>query len=266
MKATNIRPATTAQAGDIAAIMAAGMSAKVRRITILGSPLLHAYIAGQLTSATGDAFLVAEVEGRVVGVAGWRRLGGTLMLNHLYVQPEARGQGVGRALLADGLQRGSGEEAQSVAVDVFSESPRTRAWYVALGMTPQYRRVWLETPLPSPRSMSAGQCNVDGMEQADLDHARLGFSQFKLITFTAEYGIGRLADGVFRSVGFGILHDRHALAALATLDARRTLVCLGPPEELPPDALRAGRIVEESERLSVPYPALRARCVPAAFA
>lgn len=237
--------------------MQAGMSANVCRFTILGSPLLARYVTDQITKEGGDPFLIGIVEEEAAGMVSWRRTGNTLFLNHLYVLPEFRGRGLARALLVDGLERFATPEVETVGVDVFSESPVARAWYGTLGFQTEYRRVWLETALPAPRSMSDGQCNVDGLEFADQQHARQGFSQFKLITFDAEYSIGRLADGVFRSMSFNILRDRPALAGLAALDASRTLICVGAPEDLSPEAARTGRVIEESERLIVSTEHLR---------
>lgn len=258
METPLIRPANIADAAAIAAIMRNGMSPMVQRITILGSPLLHAYVEAHIGRSTGDPFAVAEVDGLVVGMATWRRMQGTLMLNHLYVSEQCRGQSIGTALLIDGLQRCASAEVQTVAVDVFAESIRPREWYAALGMQPQFRRIWLETTLPAPRSMSEGKCTVEWLDQADVNHAQQGFSQFKLITFTAEYMIGRLAEEVFRAFGFGILSDRPALEGLGTLDARRTLVCIGAQEDLPAEAQRNAQTVTESERLSVPLATLKA--------
>jgi GNAT superfamily N-acetyltransferase len=238
--------------------MHAGMSPNVRRLTILGSPLLHHYVARQLESPAGDPYFVATVAHRVAGVASWRRMGPTLVLNHLYVAAESRGLGLGRALLAEGLRCLVADDVETLAVDVFSESQLARAWYAKLGLAPLYRCTWIETPLPPPRSMSDGQCTIEGMEQADREHAEQGFSQFKLHTFTAEYTVGRLGDEVFRIAGWGGFRDRPALAGLAALDARRVLISVGAPEDLPPDALRRSRIVAESERRAAPARSLRA--------
>ena len=258
MDVPTIRPANLADIGAIAALMHAGMSPLVQRITILGSPLLSAFVAAQIGSPSGDRFTVAEAGGQIAGVAAWRQVGTALILNHLYVQEDIRGHGIGTLLLSAGLQMWEERGVQTVEVDVFSESQRVGAWYAALGMEPQYRRSWLETTLPAPRSMSGRKCTVEGLEQADLDHARQGFSQFKLITFNGEYAIGRLAEAVFRTGGLAILADRPALEALGTLDARRSLVCFAPPEALCEEMLRRGRVLTESERLTCAAPRLAA--------
>ncbi len=231
----------------IAALMGAGMSPNVQRITILGSSLLHRRVREQIESGSGDCFLVALMGGRVAGMVSSRLLGGTLVLNHLYTDAGFRRRGIARALLEHALRA----EAEFVAVDVFLESRVARAWYAALGFSVEYRRVWLESTLPIPDARDRRNSSITGMEEADAAHAHHGFSNFKLSTSRAEYSIGRLADEVFRSMGFRILADGEALAALATLDRRRALLCIGAPEDVPAGTLERGRIVEESERLVV---------------
>lgn len=72
-----------------------------------------------LDPANEVACLVASVDGRVVGLAHYRRFArpssGTvgLFLDDLFADAEARGQGVGRALLAE-LSRLSAREGNSV--------------------------------------------------------------------------------------------------------------------------------------------------------
>ena len=248
-----VRQAIAADAEPITARMQAGMSANVQRITILGSPRLGAWVAGQLADPAGDRFLVAEVAGRVAGMGSSRVVGTTLMVNHLYTHPDFQRQGIARALLARALAEGS---ADSVAVDVFGESHIARRWYAGLGFAAEYRRVWWETALPAVEPEPAPAWTTRGLEAAEAAQSRQGFSSFQLVTPHAEYAIGRLTGALFRAIGFGILADPTALAALAALEPERTLLCIGAPEALPEDARLRGRILEESERLSVPHPTL----------
>lgn len=242
-----IRPATAADAGAIAELMETGMSVRVRRLTILGSSLLARWVASQIASEGGDAFLVADVDGKVAGMLSSRVTGTTLVLNHLYIGADFQRRGFARALVARALKEA---KTETVAVDVFPESRIARRWYADLGFKPEYERVWLETPLAAPvPQIGKIPWLTSGLEQADAVHTQHGFSNFKLTTPHAEYSIGRLSDSVFRAVGFGILADQDALAALAALDPRRTLLCIGAPADLPAGAQRAGRIVEKSERL-----------------
>lgn len=236
-----IRKPTVEDAGQVAALMRAGMSENVRRITILGSPLLDRWVAEQVAGPGGDSFLIATMEDRVSGMASSRVVGDTLVLNHLYTHTDFQRRGIARALLIEALR----SEVPKMAVDVFTESAVARRWYATLGFAPVYRRAWLDVVLPA----EGKKCEVLGLAEADAAHARRGFSHFKLRTERAEYAVGRLAHAVFRSVGFSILEDSEALAALAVLDPSRRLLCIGAPEDVPAGA---GRIVEESERLIAP--------------
>lgn len=247
MDTFTIRPAVVADAGEIAELMGSGMSVRVRRLTILGSSLLARWVTGQIGTAGGDLFLVAEVDGHAGGMLSARVVETTLVLNHLYVGKGFQQRGLARALMLRALKD---VKTESVAVDVFPESKVARKWYVGLGFKPEYERVWLETPLAAPAPRTGTQpWQTSGLEQAEVAHRQHGFSSLKLTTSRAEYTVGRISDSVFRTVGFGILADRDALAALAELDPRRTLLCIGAPGDVPAGAQRAGRIVERSERL-----------------
>ncbi len=55
-------------------------------------------------SGTGDSFLVAEAEGRIIGTCGVKADGDqTAILRRFFVDPSQRGQGVGRGLLDQAL-------------------------------------------------------------------------------------------------------------------------------------------------------------------
>jgi GNAT superfamily N-acetyltransferase len=244
METVLVRPPLSPEARAVAALMREAMSPKVRRITILGSAGLHHWVADQLASTAGDSFLIAVLAERIVGMVSSRLVAGTLVLNHLYTHVDCRRRGVAHALLRGALDT----EAESVAVDVFSESKVARSWYASLGMTLEYRRLWIETALPAPTT-SAPEWNTSGLEEANAAQARQGFSHFRFRTARAEYAIARLGDAVYRCAGFDILADPAAPAGLASLDSQRSLVCVGPPESASPAVLRHGRLIEESERL-----------------
>jgi GNAT superfamily N-acetyltransferase len=234
-------------------LMREGMTANVQRVTILGSAGLPRWVETQLAEPGGDDFLVAVSEGRIVGMVSSRLVGETRVLNHLYTHADFRQRGIARALLA-GAVAAPGE---TVAVDVFSESRVARAWYSALGFTTVYRRQWVETPIAIGDDTGPYPASMPGLAEADAAQARFGFSHFSLVTGRGKYAIARLGDEVFRCAGFAILSDAEALATLKTIDARRTLLCFGAPEDRPEAALRAGWMVEESERLAAPRSALR---------
>jgi len=97
--------------------------------------------------------LVAELDGRIVGVAG---LGpardddldaGTVELGMLYVLPDAWGHGVGRVLLAAGLDQ---RPAPLHVLWVLEHNSHARRFYERNGFCPDGARVLLELGRPTP--------------------------------------------------------------------------------------------------------------------
>jgi RimJ/RimL family protein N-acetyltransferase len=102
------------------------------------------YVAQRLTAnaANGDVVLGAWEEGALVGVAGLYRAGnrkgrhrGTVW--GMYVAPEARGRGVGRALLeAIVAHARTVEGLHRLELGVETTNAAARALYLAFGFTP----------------------------------------------------------------------------------------------------------------------------------
>jgi ribosomal protein S18 acetylase RimI-like enzyme len=94
-----IRSASPDEAETVAAIVRDGFATEA---AVYGDiPPLHETTADvEATFDAGDVTLVAEVDGAAVGtVRGETMDGGDLMVRRLAVLPEARGRGIGRALL-----------------------------------------------------------------------------------------------------------------------------------------------------------------------
>jgi len=245
-----IRPAVPQDGERIAALMRAGVSDAVRRITIMCSPRLGRFVTDELAAGTPQAYVVATLEGQVVGTCIWRHMDRAVHLDHLYVVSDLRGQGVGTALLLDGLRRVRRAEEQHLRLDVFWDNPRALAWYRSWKMHGDQQITWLQVPLPArPRRTVRGI--ITGWAEGHARQRRYGFSDFTIATECATYRIGRLGEKLFRCGTFGILADAMALEELARLDHRRQLLCVGAAAEVPAAARRAGMIVAHSERLTV---------------
>ncbi|HMS85850.1 MAG TPA: GNAT family N-acetyltransferase [Nitrospira sp.] len=221
----------------------------MRQITIMGSSHLACYIADEITAKQGDEYVVGTMQGQVIGMCSWRHTGTTLQLNHLYLAPQFRGQGLGTALILDGLQRIRRSEEQKFVLDVFYDNPRARAWYRSWGMSPEYHTRWVQLPLPSGDSKEALQWTVLGMTESNARYLRYGFSQFTLSTTSATYQIGRLSHGLFRVSAGSILRDPAALQGLTRIDPRRQLLCVGSMDDTAEPLSKAARLIAESERL-----------------
>lgn len=244
-----IRPARPGDSKVIAALMHDGVSDAVRWITIMGSPHLSRYVADEIVGNNEDEYVVGTVRGLVVGMCSWRHAGTTLQLNHLYLASEVRGQGLGTALILDGLRRVRRPEEERLGLDVFYDNPRARVWYRSWGMSPERHVRWIQSPLPPLDHQDTLSCDISGLAESDERYLRYGFSQFTLSTTVATYQIGRLGDGLFRTGSGAILHDSAALQGLTRIDSHRQLLCAEPVEDCAGLPQRVATSVAESERL-----------------
>lgn len=245
----HIRSARVGDSEAIATLMREGVSDAVRHITIMGSPHLAHYIADEIAAKTGDEYVVGTRQGQVVGMSSWRHTGMILQLNHLYLAPEFRGRGLGTALILDGLQRVRRSEEHKLALDVFYDNPRARAWYRSWGMNCEHQTRWIQLPLSAVGSQESLHYTVSGITESNVRHLRYGFSQFTLSTTSATYHIGRLNHGLFRVSAGSILRDPAALQGLHKVDSQRQLLCVGSVEDTAEPLSKAARLVAESERL-----------------
>ena len=244
-----IRPARPGDSEAIASLMREGVSGAVRWITIMGSPHLARFIADEVAANREDEYVVGTVQGLVVGMCSWRHAGTTLQLNHLYLASEVRGQGLGTALILDGLRRIRWPQERQFSVDVFYDNPRARAWYRSWGMSPEHHVRWIQLPLPPLEPQETLGCTVSGLAESDERYLRYGFSQFTLSTTVTTYQIGRLSHGLFRARSGAILRDPVALQGLTRIDPNRQLLCVGSVEDTSALFPEVAKPIAESERL-----------------
>lgn len=244
-----IRPAGPGDSEAIAALMLEDASDQVRRITILGSPYLARFVADELARNKNDEYVMCTVRERVVGMCAWRHTDRALHLNYIGVVPDMRGQGLGTALMLDGLRRVRRTPQHILSIDVFSDTPRAHAWYRSLHLRSEKHVQWIQLPLPSSKPGGGLHCTISGLDEAAADHLRYGFSHITLTTNCASYQVGRLGPDLFRVGTFAILQDPAALQGLARLDAERQLVCIGSAEECTDLSPGANSLVAESDRL-----------------
>jgi ribosomal protein S18 acetylase RimI-like enzyme len=244
-----IRPARPGDSEAIAILMREGVSDQVRRITIMGSPHLARFIADELAANGSDEYIVGTMQEHVIGMCSWKHTDKTLHLNHLYLAPEVRGQGLGIALMLDGLSRIPRTPEHNLSADVFFDNPRVQAWYRSLNMRPEKHFHWIQLPLPTLKSGGEFRCTISGLAEAAANHFRYGFSQVALSTNSANYQVDRLGSGLFRVGMFSILQDPAALQGLTRFDAERQLLCIGSAEDYADLSPGANTLVAESERL-----------------
>lgn len=106
--------------------------------------------AGWRAWIAGGAVILATLEGRdvgILGVAGHPEEGARGVYS-VWVAPEARGQGVGDALVCQGVEAGWALGAQRLILDVAVENPHAIALYERHGFV----RTGRTSTLPPPRT------------------------------------------------------------------------------------------------------------------
>lgn len=93
-----------------------------------------------------DYLLVAEAPNRIAGFIGVSMVGSRAEIEHLWVRPGFMGQGIGRALIGQGLRwcEATGVDRLHVVSD-----PNARGFYEVLGA----RLVGEEASVPAPRML-----------------------------------------------------------------------------------------------------------------
>jgi GNAT superfamily N-acetyltransferase len=106
---------------------------------------------------------VAVRDGRVIGFAGARDVGGHRLLSDLFVDPQVHGGGVGRVLLATVLD---GSEARYT----FSSSdPRALPIYARAGMRPRWPLLYLHGPAREIATEATEAMEAMVVEPAEAD-------------------------------------------------------------------------------------------------
>lgn len=171
-----LRQATRADSPDIAAITNAMIRDTL--ITFTTDEKTPAAIGDDIT-ASGPAFLVAEVEGRVVGFASYAAFRAGPGYAHtkehtIHLAPAARGRGVGRALMQR-LQQVATQDGMHVLVaGISSANPGAIAFHHALGFAETGRMAqvgrkagrWLDLVLMQKILTAQGETGADTGVQA----------------------------------------------------------------------------------------------------
>lgn len=106
---------------------------------LLDEPRVRRGLEQLLVDAALGAVLFAEVEGERVGylVLGWcfsiEQGGRHVLVDELYLEPAARGRGLGGALLAAACDWARGQGAEVARLEVNRHNPRAKALYLRHG-------------------------------------------------------------------------------------------------------------------------------------
>lgn len=224
-----VRAARPDDAERVVEVQRAGFDAAVIDATIYGCHGVARYVAdrsGDAASHEATTFTVAERGGEIIGAAEMRLGADGLFLNYVALTREARGQGIGRALLLGAIERSTAVGLSRLGLDVFEDNAAARAWYERLGLQSIASREMWALPLPEPSGGTSSP--IDWTPEAESWQRRYGFSSCAVETRTGVITVGRLGTAWFRLTDVAAVADRQLLERLAA-DAppRRLLAILG---------------------------------------
>lgn len=196
----------------------------------------------RLSSPPADTrFTVAESAGSTVGCAEWRLLPSSVLLNHVYVVPECRASGVGRALVAEGINTAG---RRRVELDAFEDNVRALDWYRRLGFAKVRRTRWILHPAPpADRTVHAEICDMTQAVRLDQVY---GFSAVMAVSGRGAYQIGLLGSAVLRATDPGVLRDKAVLGVLGAAFPGRPLLVISPDSP----SVEGGDVLATSLRMS----------------
>jgi GNAT superfamily N-acetyltransferase len=205
-------------------------------------------------------FLVAELDGTVVGYSGTRPIGDATMLCDLFIDPAHHGSGIGRRLLDHAL------DGRAEIFTFSSQNPRAMPLYVRYGLVPRWPLLYLTGPPVAPAA-PAVRARVVPTERAAVTERELtGVDRRPDYAFWAAMpggtgliveldgepiaaGVGESADGsgVLRhlAVASGADAVTATVAAVAGLGPSRVRACLPGPHPALRSLLTAGWRIED---------------------
>jgi GNAT superfamily N-acetyltransferase len=146
--AIKIRHATSDDAKDLARLCWAYRDMLLARSRDL-PPIVETYYGSDSYAALIDDLpriharphgdiLIGELDQRIIGCAMYYPLDnpGTTEIKRIYVEPEARGTGAGRALMQDAMRRAAGDGYTRMVLDTLAPLTEAIALYERLGFAP----------------------------------------------------------------------------------------------------------------------------------
>lgn len=221
MTDSNLRVRSAIQTDAPRIVSLARQSFPYLELSVLGCEGAESYVNDtiQLADESAVGWTVACFGSDLVAMAEVRQSSSEAFLNHICVDPQYQGRGVGRLVLLASLSS-LRSSAREFVLDVFSDNRVAKAWYRSLGFAVESQSHWIA--LSPDSDGSDGWWATDGVPQANAVHARYGFSQFQLETSSGSYRIGRLGQRTLRASG--IARDRVARQALQDLYPHRRLL------------------------------------------
>lgn len=226
-----IRSALEWDAEGIDAIVKGCADETALLISPAGSKGYAAFLRADIRLGRSNSqFVVAESGEELVGVAEFRRMPNRIFVNHIYVRPEARRQGIGSRLLAAGLA-GLDDQFSEIALDVDSNNEVARRWYASLGLVEVEEAVWSIVE-SSCLDGAIGWWRLGNAVLASISLERFGFCVYEVVTYNGEWRLGYTGRAA-RILDATAVKETGVLAAVRTLAPDRPLVFRGEASLVP---------------------------------
>ncbi|MBZ5639463.1 MAG: GNAT family N-acetyltransferase [Acidobacteriia bacterium] len=247
-----MRPARREDAPAIVELFHAGFSPSLVDATIYGCPGVARYVAQQIGVAGGRSdtvFTVAETDGRLAACVELRRRASDVFLNYIAVAGEARGRGVGTAVLRAAIEGWSVGGRCTFSLDVFEENSSAASWYERLGLRDVQRSSLWNVPLRGDEGTAEGW-TVSGWPQAEASQREFGFSAFDAVGPDARYTVGRLGSRWFRLTEATALGRDGLRALLRELDPGRRVLAIATGGDDAVATIAGAALLVRSRRMS----------------
>ena len=110
-------------------------------------------------------------EGQLAGILCTARRGRSCRVAAMGVTVNARGQGVGRAMMRHCISEAQQRGDQEMVLEVIESNTPALRLYESLGLSSQRRLVGFECPKPSPGEHASALAEIDSAEFASIAHA-----------------------------------------------------------------------------------------------
>jgi ribosomal protein S18 acetylase RimI-like enzyme len=203
----------------MAAVSRSSFDEPLRSVLVTTQPGISAFwktVLEMPRSFPGRHFVVAELEGRIVGMAEFRKSDGVAHLSHICVIQSAQGRGIATRLItwfADGL-----ESPTTFELNVFDENAAAIGLYRSLGFSAESSVDWFLTPLPEADGAAPAALVVHNAHEQAAWFAAFGFCEVTGARADgAPFHVGRVGENVLRLFDPGDLEDESLLRALQAL-------------------------------------------------
>jgi ribosomal protein S18 acetylase RimI-like enzyme len=220
---TNIQPAGPQDATAIYEIKKQAFTSTSLRYSIYQSPrsiYYLKYLIAQSPDPNGHNLWIARDSGNSVGYYHAIMAGREFFLNYIAVDLQARGRGIGDALLRHFELTGKKHGARQLALEAFELTPHVLNWYENNGYRRESTSFHVCFSLDSLARQFSGCLVLVGDEEieqrASYDEQQCGFSKIDYACGSGKVTVGLIADRACKLLGHEQVTLEEALSAICS--------------------------------------------------